>query len=841
MQEQRTLPTVLEEQRTTGSASQRPPLLAEAAILDAAREVLRANIDRAYLDPFAPAVSRRQAVIAVLRPAVAMARQSNAPLGRVAQDADTLYALYAATLGWGPAQRYLDDPHVNEVKIVGTAIRVQEAGHPFVTAPEAFPNVGEVVARVKLLADVLGIPLDAKHSQQTLPLQHGTRLHATIPPTTVDDDSLVCIRRGRAHPWTLDDLLERGSMDAPTAALLRFLIAAHCSFLVIGSTGSGKTTLLEALANSWGNRPHVITIEDNTLELVIRQDIAWTRELVHTHLDPQAFGRVAREALRQTPDLIVPGETRANEAGAILSLIMSNHPVMTSIHARSGADGLERFARCAAMPGAYMYADRRDDALDDAANGFEVAVVVERLPATGRRVITEISLVLGVDLDVAGRTSARTFPLVEFTVAPDGQGVWQAAAAVQDDGLHWQGNTIPTLPPRIVARFSRVRQHRDLRVAPTVAVVATALAEAERHLQAAQPRRALETLRPAWAAREDVRLLEAAVRALSLLPLIHHAAHDVASTAGAVITAAVAQRRWHAAAQHLAALRATLEHAAAWTPAEGWVVLADRIQAGQAAATAARIALPAAQDALQDNSVTGARHALHLLDGLNNDLLDAATRHLAQHLRVDALTLLVAHGAADAEALRAAQERLRMLEQQPAAGVVVVAAPQAYTSLVPVPFAADAEILTSDGGDSIIQKTTLELSPAASSVPFVADSPAHVEMAEVSSQPSSPLLLTEDSGGISQEMVVIAAAPRFALPPHRRPRITRWRRYAHAASATQAPGSPASPVRPKNATGWQPDQLLTAPSPFVGLPTTVASSDLVVPITERPLMAIMEE
>ena len=72
--------------------------------------------------------------------------------------------------------------------------------------------------------------------------------------------------------------------------------------LIAGRTGSGKTGLLEALANSWPGEAHTLTIEDHTMEIGIRRADLWTRELVDTQRDPLAFGRVAREALRQTPE-----------------------------------------------------------------------------------------------------------------------------------------------------------------------------------------------------------------------------------------------------------------------------------------------------------------------------------------------------------------------------------------------------------------------------------------------------------------------------------------------------------------------------------------------------------
>ncbi len=303
----------------------RESALREPAILQAARDVLQTAFAEEgrtqYLDPFAPAAERNAEVVAVLRTAIAEHRQRSGVLSRVPADDETLLQLFAATLGWGPAQRYLDDLRMNEVKIIGRRIRVQEAGKPFVTAPEAFNSTDDVQSRALLLASVLGVRLDAEIPQATLPVAHGTRMHVSIPPRTVDG-ALICIRRGRREAWDLDDVLKRGTLDAHVVELLKLFSRARCSILIAGRTGSGKTGLLEALANSWPGDPHTLTIEDHTMEIGIRRADIWTRELVDTQRDPLAFGRVAREALRQTPDLLLPGEIRGNEAGAILALVL---------------------------------------------------------------------------------------------------------------------------------------------------------------------------------------------------------------------------------------------------------------------------------------------------------------------------------------------------------------------------------------------------------------------------------------------------------------------------------------------------------------------------------------
>lgn len=626
--------------------------LDEMTILQAAADALRNGLPPEFLDPFAPVEARRKAVASCLGGAIMEARQLGLPLGRVPVGREAFDHLFAATLGWGPAQRYLDDPRVNEVKIVGTSIRVQEAGKPFVTVQERFTTDAEVVSRAQLLASVLGVPLDASKPQVTLPLGHGTRMHVSIEPRT-RNGALICIRRGRSTAWDLDDLLARGSLDGSVAELLRLFCRARCSMLIIGRTGSGKTALLEALANSVPGDPHIITIEDYTMEIGIRPDITWTRELVDTHLDPLAFGLVAREALRQTPDLVLPGETRANEAGAILSLVLSDHPVITTIHARSGADGLERFASCAALPGSYMYEGRRPDALRDTANGFDVVLKIDFWAESGRRVITEISLADGV-VETPGGVVAHVVPLVKLDVVDNGAMTWHMQAAIVDEMLLWPDG-IDRTPPRLREKLERARIVGKTRsLAPTLDLVSTALNRAEPLLSSGQPLRALEPLKDAWSQRRDGKLLQMAQRVLVLLPQLRQEVAAETQHAVAQIDRLCAQRRWNESATILDTVLNDVVRAAAFIPAGGWERYERQIEQANEARQHTRALITQAHQELEHG---GARNIMSLLEHHDSTQLDDALLIALEDVRIAALELLVARGDAAVQALEAAQVR----------------------------------------------------------------------------------------------------------------------------------------------------------------------------------------
>jgi Flp pilus assembly CpaF family ATPase len=619
----------------------------DSALLEQIQAELRQRLPIELLDPFAPAEQRYQAVIAALREAIQQAHASGSALDHLPSDSETLRQIYQQTIGWGPLQRYLDDPRIDEIKIIGSAILVQERGNPFTLASERFEHPDQPLARARLLAALLGVRLDQAHPQATLPLPHGARMHVTIPPLA-DQGGLICIRRGRQHAWHLSNLLEQGSISTDLAAILRLLIAARCSLLVVGATGSGKTTLLEALANTIPGDTHIITIEDLTREITIQRTALWTRELVDTSSDPLAFGRVAREALRQTPGYLIVGETRGCEAGAILAMANADRPVLTSLHARSCQAALERMALYASLPGGYLYQGRYEEALRDLVNGFDGIIRVDMI--ANRRVVSEIALTHGC-IQQQGVLTPQLRPLAQLNLshASPTWPTWDVYASATETELRLADRQ--PLPRALQQKLALLHYSRSTQPTLSLDLADQAHQHAEQALMAGDPLRALQILQAAWPATQAPRLLVLARRVLSYLPqrtMLHEQAQLHLNTCEQLI----AQHEWDAADQCFRQCISQVAWAALAEPPQGWAALRQAIYTGRNAAQHADETCQIAERLIEQHQAWAALEQIQ--PHLQHDLSPALTQRL-KTLHETAYQLLVAQGQGNVYVLNALQ------------------------------------------------------------------------------------------------------------------------------------------------------------------------------------------
>ena len=178
-------------------------------------------------------------------------------------------------------------------------------------------------------------------------LPDGSRINLTLGHEITKRGSTFTIRRFRADPITIVDLIKFKTMSTDIAAYLWYIAEKNSTMLVAGGTASGKTTSLNALATFIRPGQKIVTIED-TQELNLLHE-NWIPAVSRQNFTDGQIGEInqfdlLRAALRQRPDIIIVGETRGREAYTLFQAMATGHGGFSSIHADSIDATLTRLA-----------------------------------------------------------------------------------------------------------------------------------------------------------------------------------------------------------------------------------------------------------------------------------------------------------------------------------------------------------------------------------------------------------------------------------------------------------------------------------------------------------------
>lgn len=296
--------------------------------------------------------------------------------------------------GFGPLQDLLRAPTISEIMVVKSdQIYVERdgvvelSGRRFISDKVTESIIERIVAQVGRRIDKSQPLVDAR-------LPDGSRVNAIIPPLAVRGPCLT-IRKFPVRRFTMDDLIERGTLPSAAALFLRACVIDRRNILVSGGTGTGKTTMLNVLSSFIPHRDRIVTIED-TQELKLHQEHVVTLETKPPNVEgtgEYTIRDLVRNALRMRPDRILVGECRGGEALDMLQAMNTGHDgSMTTIHANSTADVLKRLEVLVLMA-----VDLPVSAIQQQiASAIDVVVQIDRMTG-GKRVVSQISEVAGFD------------------------------------------------------------------------------------------------------------------------------------------------------------------------------------------------------------------------------------------------------------------------------------------------------------------------------------------------------------------------------------------------------------------------------------------------------------
>ena len=165
-----------------------------------------------------------------------------------------------AVAGFGPLQRFFDDPTVEEIWINEPGrVFVARAGRSELTTVVLTDR--EVRDLVERMLRISGRRLDTSSPFVDAMLPDGSRLHVVIPDITRRHWS-VNVRRFVMRPRHIDDLVPAGTVSAQAAAFLSAAVVSRLNIVVAGGTQAGKTTLLSALLGCVPMHERIISCEE---------------------------------------------------------------------------------------------------------------------------------------------------------------------------------------------------------------------------------------------------------------------------------------------------------------------------------------------------------------------------------------------------------------------------------------------------------------------------------------------------------------------------------------------------------------------------------------------------
>jgi len=264
---------------------------------------------------------------------------------RLAEKQELISAVFNSMRRLDVIQPLLEDESVTEIMINGPErIFIEKDGHVrrvdlhFESAEKLENVIQFIVAKVNRTVNEASPIVDAR-------LRDGSRVSVVLFPVALNGP-VMTIRKFPEKPFSVGDLIKRGSICAEAAGLLEKLVRAKYNIFISGGTGSGKTTFLNALAGFIPENERIITIEDSAELQIVNIDNLVSMETRNSNTEGRGeitIRELIKTSLRMRPDRIIVGEVRGAEALDMLQAMNTGHDGSLSTgHANNPGDMLSR-------------------------------------------------------------------------------------------------------------------------------------------------------------------------------------------------------------------------------------------------------------------------------------------------------------------------------------------------------------------------------------------------------------------------------------------------------------------------------------------------------------------
>ena len=313
-------------------------------------------------------------------------------------------------LGYGPLQPLLERDDIADIMVNGAGAVFIEVGGKTQKTDIRFDSDEQILNICQRIVSAVGRRVDEGSPICDARLPDGSRVNVIVPPLAIDGPALT-IRKFRRDKLTLEQLVSFGSITPEGAEILRVIGRVRCNVLISGGTGSGKTTLLNCLTACIDEDERIVTCEDSA-ELQLQQPHVVRLETRPANLEGEGLVTMrdlVKNCLRMRPERIIVGEVRGPEAFDLLQAMNTGHDgSMGTLHANSPREALSRLESMIAMGGFQLATKTVREMM---VSSIDVIIQATRL-RDGRRVITQITEVVGMEGDVITTQDLFTFEVI---------------------------------------------------------------------------------------------------------------------------------------------------------------------------------------------------------------------------------------------------------------------------------------------------------------------------------------------------------------------------------------------------------------------------------------------
>lgn len=298
-------------------------------------------------------------------------------------------------LSLGPLQKLMDDPAISEIMVNGPQRIFVEKNGKKCLSDVSFASEEELYKTISQFFSIVGKRIGKDIPYGDVCLEDGTRVNVMLAPVSRFGTS-VTFRKFSKLINSLQDLINNGTITQKGADFLIACIKGKINIIFSGGTGTGKTTLLQMLSNYFEPQDRVVTIED-AAELRFTQDNYVSMETRTP--DENGKGGVSLKdlisnSLRMTPDRIIIGEVRGEEAINMFQAMATGHSgTIGVVHGNSPKDVIARLETMILMSGMNIPLLESRKVI---ASTINVIVHMERVQ-DGSRKVTYITEVRGLD------------------------------------------------------------------------------------------------------------------------------------------------------------------------------------------------------------------------------------------------------------------------------------------------------------------------------------------------------------------------------------------------------------------------------------------------------------